>query len=169
LALLKIQLLAGRLLVVGAPLSMEEALTMETSLSKLENSLSKFQPQVLSILRVIAGLLFLSSGLQKWFGFPVANPNFANITLISMIGIAGLIETIGGVLVTVGLYTRAAAFIMSGEMAVAYWYYANRPAKGFMPIQNGGTLEVLFCFVFFYLVFAGAGVWSVDAIWRKKA
>ena len=74
----------------------------------METSLSKFQPQVLSILRIIAGLLFLSSGLQKWFGFPVANPNFANITLISMIGIAGLIETIGGVLVTVGLYTRAA-------------------------------------------------------------
>ena len=135
----------------------------------METSLSKFQPQVLSILRIIAGLLFLSSGLQKWFGFPVANPNFANITLISTIGIAGLIETIGGVLVTVGLYTRAAAFIMSGEMAVAYWYYANRPAKGFMPIQNGGTLEVLFCFVFLYLVFAGAGVWSVDAMLRKKA
>ena len=135
----------------------------------METSLSKFQPQVLSILRIIAGLLFLSSGLQKWFGFPVANPNFANITLISMIGIAGLIETIGGVLVTVGLYTRAAAFIMSGEMAVAYWYYGNRPAKGFMPIQNGGTLEVLFCFVFLYLVFAGAGVWSLDAMLRKKA
>jgi putative oxidoreductase len=80
---------------------MEGMLTMETNLSK-------FQPQVLSILRIIAGLLFLSSGLQKWFGFPIANPNFANITLISMIGIAGLIETVGGVLVTVGLYTRAA-------------------------------------------------------------
>ena len=134
----------------------------------METSLSKFQPQVLSILRIMAGLLFLSSGLQKWFGFPVANPNFANITLISMIGIAGLIEIIGGALVTVGLYTRVAAFIMSGEMAVAYWYYGNRPAKGFMPIQNGGTLEVLFCFVFFYLVFAGAGPWSLDVMWRKK-
>ncbi len=100
----------------------------------METSLSKFQPQVLSILRIIAGLLFLSAGLQKWFGFPVAVPNYANITLISMIGIAGLIELIGGALVTIGLYTRAAAFIMSGEMAVAYWYYANRPAKGLMPI-----------------------------------
>ena len=135
----------------------------------METSLSKFQPQVLSILRIIAGLLFLSAGLQKWFGFPVANPNYAKITLISMIGVAGLIELIGGALVTVGLYTRAAAFIMSGEMAVAYWFYANRSAKGFMPIQNGGTLEVLFCFVFFYLVFAGAGPWSLDALWRKKA
>ncbi len=135
----------------------------------MEAILSKFQPRVLSILRIIAGLLFLSSGLQKWFGFPVANPNFANITIISMIGVAGVIEIIGGVLVTLGLYTRAAAFIMSGEMAVAYWYYANRPAKGFMPIQNGGTLEVLFCFVFLYLVFAGAGMWSLDAMWRKEA
>ncbi len=114
----------------------------------------------------MAGLLFLSSGLQKWFGFPVASPNFAKITLFSMLGVAGLIEMIGGALVTVGLFTRAAAFIMSGEMAVAYWYYANRPAKGFMPIQNGGTLEVLFCFVFLYLVVAGAGAWSIDALPR---
>ena len=135
----------------------------------METNLSKFQPQVLSILRIMAGLLFLSSGLQKWFGFPIANPGFAHITLFSMLGLAGLIEIIGGSLVTVGLYTRAAAFIMSGEMAVAYWYYANRPAKGFMPIQNGGTLEVLFCFVFLYLIFAGAGAWSLDAMLRKKA
>ena len=134
----------------------------------METSLSRYQPQVLSILRIMAGLLFLSAGLQKWFGFPAAVPAYANIKLISMVGIAGLIELIGGALVTVGLYTRAAAFIMSGEMAVAYWYFANRPAKGFMPIQNGGTLEVLFCFVFFYLIFAAAGPWSLDAIWRKK-
>lgn len=131
--------------------------------------LNRYQPQVLSILRIVAGLLFLSAGLQKWFGFPNVNPNFAKITLFSMIGIAGLIEMIGGALVSVGLFTRAAAFIMSGEMAVAYWYYANRPARGFMPIQNGGTIEVLFCFVFLYLVFAGAGPWSLDALWRKKA
>jgi len=135
----------------------------------MQFDLSRYQPQVLSILRIMAGLLFLSSGLQKWFGFPVANPSFANITLFSMLGCAGLIEIIGGALVTVGLFTRAAAFMMSGEMAVAYWYFANRPAKGFMPIQNGGTLEVLFCFVFLYLVFAGAGPWSIDALRRKKA
>ena len=134
----------------------------------MESNLSKFQPQFLSILRIMTGLLFLSAGLQKWFGFPVTNPAFAKITLISMAGIAGLIETIGGALVTVGLYTRVAAFIMSGEMAVAYWYFANRPAKGFMPIQNGGTLEVLYCFVFLFFVFAGAGPWSLDALWRKK-
>ena len=85
-----------------------------------------------------------------------------------MVGIAGVIEIIGGALLTVCLFTLASAFMMSDEMAVAYWYYANRPAKGFMPIQNGGTLEVSFCFIFFYLIFAGAGSWSLDAIWRKK-
>jgi len=95
-------------------------------------------------------------------------PAAANITLFSMIGVAGCIELVGGALVTVGLFTRYAAFIMSGEMAVAYWFYANRPARGFMPIQNGGTVEVLFCFVFLYLVFAGSGSWSLDALLRKK-
>ena len=134
----------------------------------LEASLNKYQPQVLSILRIMAGLLFLSAGLQKWFAFPVANPSFANIQLLSMVGIAGLIEIIGGSLLTLGLFTRAAAFIMSGEMAVAYWYFANRPSRGFMPIANGGTLEVLYCFVFLYFIFAGAGAWSLDAVWRKK-
>ena len=79
-----------------------------------------------------------------------------------------LIELIGGALVAVGLFTRYAAFLMSGEMAVAYWIFANRPARGFTPIANGGTLEVLFCFVFLYLVFAGAGPWSLDALLRKK-
>jgi putative oxidoreductase len=106
--------------------------------------------------------------LQKWFEFSVANPSFANITLLSMLGIGGLIEIIGVALVTIGLFTRAATFIMSGEMAVAYWYFANRPSRGFMPIVNGGTLEVLYCFVSFYLVFAGAGVRSLDAVWRKE-
>lgn len=133
----------------------------------LESRLATYQPQVLSILRIMSGLLFLSAGLQKWFAFPAANPAFANIHLFSLIGIAGVIEIVGGSFVTVGLFTRAAAFFMSGEMAVAY--FMNRPQRGFMPIANGGTLEVLFCFVFFYLVFAGAGPWSLDALWRKRS
>jgi putative oxidoreductase len=135
----------------------------------MEATLDGFRPQLLSILRIMAGLLFLSAGIQKWFAFPVAMPAAANITLFSMIGIAGCIELVGGALVTVGLFTRYAAFIMSGEMAVAYWFYANRTARGFMPIQNGGTVEVLFCFIFLYLVFAGSGPWSLDALLRKKA
>jgi putative oxidoreductase len=134
----------------------------------LEARLSDYQPQALSILRIVAALLFLSSGLQKWFRFPAPNPAYANIQLLSMVGIAGIIEIVGGTLVTLGLYTRAAAFIMSGEMAVAYWYFSNRAARSFMPIASGGSLEVLYCFVFFYLVFAGAGPWSLDAVLRKK-
>lgn len=134
----------------------------------IEARLGKYQPQALSVLRIVMGLLYLCHGLQKWFAFPVAIPASANIKLLSMIGIAGVIEIIGGALVALGLYTRYAAFILSGEMAVAYWFYANRPSRGFLPIQNGGTLEVVYCFVFLYLVFAGAGVWSLDAQWRKK-
>jgi putative oxidoreductase len=133
-----------------------------------ETSLARYRPQLLSILRIMIGLLFLSHGLQKWFAFPVANPNFANIHLFTMLGIGGLIEIIGGALFTIGLFTRAAAFIMSGEMAVAYWYVTNRPAKGFMPLVNGGELETIYCFVFLYFVCAGAGPWSLDAIMRKK-
>jgi putative oxidoreductase len=135
----------------------------------MEATLDKYRPQMLSILRIMVGLLFMSAGIQKWFAFPVPMPAAANITLFSMFGVAGCIELIGGALVTVGLFTRYAAFIMSGEMAVAYWFYANRPARGFMPIQNGGTMEVLFCFVFLYFVFAGSGPWSLDALLRKKA
>jgi putative oxidoreductase len=137
-------------------------------MDEIRAKLREYEPQMLSILRIVAGLMFLSHGLQKWFGIPAPNAAFANITLLSMLGIAGLIEIIGGALVTVGLFTRAAAFLMSGEMAVAYWYYANRPSRGFAPIINGGTAEVLYCFVFLYLVFAGAGPWSLDAMWRKR-
>jgi putative oxidoreductase len=129
-------------------------------------NLDRFAPVVLSLLRIMSGLLFLSAGLQKWFAFPAANPAFANIKLTSLIGIAGIIEIVGGALVSAGLFTRCAAFVMSGEMAVAY--FLNRPARGFAPVVNGGTLEVMFCFVFLYLVFAGAGPWSLDAILRKK-
>ncbi len=108
----------------------------------------------------------MQHGLQKWFGIPVPSPAFANIQLLSLIGIAGCIEIIGGVLVTVGLFTRYAAFIMSGEMAVAYfWVHAPR---AFAPIVNNGELAVLYCFVFLYLVFAGGGPWRADAVWRKR-
>lgn len=134
----------------------------------LEARLNQYQPQMLSIFRIVVGLLFLQHGLQKWFGIPVPNPNFANIQLISMVGVAGIIETACGALVAVGLFTRYAALLASGEMAVAYLFYANRLARGFTPIVNGGNMEVLYCFAFLYLVFAGAGPWSLDAMLRKK-
>ena len=137
-------------------------------MAAIESRLAQFQPQMLSIFRVMVGLLFLQSGLQKWFGFPVPNPNFANIQLVSMIGVAGIIETTCGALVAVGLFTRYAALLASGEMAVAYFFYANRLARGFTPIANGGTMEVLYCFAFLLIAVAGAGPWSLDAMLRKK-
>jgi putative oxidoreductase len=133
----------------------------------LSASLNKYQPQMLSILRIIVGLMFLQSGLQKWFGIPSVNPAYANIQLISMVGAAGVIEIVCGSLVAIGLFTRFAAFIASGEMAYAYLIYANRMARSFAPLANGGNMEVIFCFVFLFLVFAGAGAWSLDA-WVQK-
>ncbi len=133
-----------------------------------EAKLNRYQPRMLSILRIMFGLLFLQPGLVKWFGFPVANPNFANIQLLSLIGIAGVIEIVGGVLVTAGLFTRYAAFIMSGEMAVSYFLNRTGAGKAFAPLLNGGNLEVAYCFVFLYVVFAGAGPWSLDAALRKR-
>ena len=133
-----------------------------------EAKLDRHQPRMLSILRIMFGLLFLQHGLVKWFGFPAANPNFANIQLFTMYGIAGIIEIVGGALVTVGLFTRYAAFIMSGEMAVSYFLNRTGAGKAFAPLLNGGNLEVAYCFVFLYLVFAGAGPWSLDAMLRKR-
>ena len=132
----------------------------------LETRLEEWRPQVLSIMRIVAGLMIMQHGLEKWFGIPAPNPMFANIQLLSLIGIAGVIEITAGALVTIGLFTRYAAFILSGEMAVAY-FWAHAP-RGFAPIVNGGTLAVLYCFVFLYLVFAGGGPWSLDALWRGK-
>ena len=134
-----------------------------------EAKLDRYQPRMLSILRIMFGLLFLQHGLVKWFGFPAANPNFANIQLLSLIGIAGVIEIVGGALVTAGLFTRYAAFIMSGEMAVSYFLNRTGAGKAFAPLLNGGNLEVAYCFVFLYVVFAGAGPWSLDAVLRKRS
>jgi putative oxidoreductase len=134
---------------------------------RLYRALDAWQPHVLSILRIIVGLLFLQHGLQKWFGIPAPNPNYANIQLFTMVGIAGVIEIVFAALFTAGLFTRFSAFIMSGEMAVAHLFYTKRFARHYAPLINGGELEVMYCFVFFYFVFAGAGLWSVDALLRK--
>jgi putative oxidoreductase len=134
----------------------------------IEEKLNKYQPQMLSIFRIVVGLMFLQHGMQKWFGIPAVNPAYANIQLFTMVGMAGALELICGSLVAVGLFTRYAALIASGEMAVSYWIYSNRMARGFAPMVNGGILEVMYCFAFLYLVFAGAGVWSLDALFRKK-
>jgi putative oxidoreductase len=121
---------------------------------------AKWAPRLLSVLRFVVALLFLQHGLTKLFGFPGAAPaNFNWFTLAP--GLASLIETFGSLALLFGFYTRAAAFIMSGEMAVAY-FIVHQP-RSFFPYNNGGDAAVLFCFVFLYLALVGGGEWSVDA------
>jgi putative oxidoreductase len=129
----------------------------ESSLSSLESRLSAFHPQFLAILRVITALLFISHGSAKLFGFPDAG---MNPPLLSLFGFAAVLEVVGGLLLVIGLFTRPVAFILAGEMAVAY-FMAHAP-HSFFPIINQGESAVLFCFIFLYLVFAGPGAWSLD-------
>src|SRR5215469_3195204 len=128
-------------------------------------AIERLAPYVLSILRIMVGLLFLEHGLSRLFGFPSAMPTPPVMTLYWF---AGSIEFIGGVLVTLGLFTRPAAFIMSGEMAFAY-FHSHAP-RGFFPILNGGDGAILYCFIFLYLAAAGAGPLSLDALlWRQRS
>jgi putative oxidoreductase len=116
-----------------------------------------WQPSALGILRIMAGLLFLEHGTAKFLGFP---PGMATPAMFGLIWFAGLIEIVGGVLVAVGLFTRWAAFIMSGEMAIAY-FHSHAP-QNFFPLENHGEAAILYCFVFLYLFVAGGGAWSLD-------
>jgi putative oxidoreductase len=121
-------------------------------------------PRVLSIVRIVAALIFMEHGTQKLFGFPPsANPAPA---LMSLSGIAGLLEVIGGPLLVLGLFTRPVAFILSGQMAFAYWL-AHAP-RSFFPVLNNGDAAILYCFLFLYLAFAGGGAWSVDRMMSGK-
>jgi putative oxidoreductase len=122
-----------------------------------------WSPRVLSILRIVVALLFIEHGTQKWFGIP-AGPG--PVPLNSLIGAAAMIETIGGVLLLLGLLTRPVAFVMCGEMAVAY-FMAHAPKSPF-PVVNQGEPAILFCFIFLYYVFEGAGSWSLDALFVKE-
>jgi putative oxidoreductase len=129
-----------------------------------ENQLGTvWAPRLLSVLRIMAALLFMAHGTMKLFGFPdSARPG---PELFSLMGFAGTLEVVGGALLVIGLFTRPVAFILSGMMAVAY-FMAHAP-QDFFPIKNGGESAILFCFVFLYLVAAGAGPWSVDAARRS--
>ena len=125
-------------------------------------SLSNWTPYALAVLRIVAGLIFLEHGTQKLLGFPSGERAFVDAMTLSWW--AGVFELILGALITLGLFTRVAAFIAAGEMAVAYWI-AHAP-QNFFPVNNGGDAAILYCFVFLFLVFAGPGRWSIDA-WRQ--
>jgi len=127
--------------------------------------LEKYQPQLLALLRIVVALLFMEHGLAKLFHFPVPQPGVPD-PLPTLLVAAAWIEVVFGALITVGLFTRLAAFIAAGEMAVAY--FIQHSPRGFWPIVNGGEGAILFCFVFLYLAAAGPGAWSVDGM-RGKA
>jgi putative oxidoreductase len=120
-------------------------------------------PRMRSVFRIVVALLYLQHPLAKFFGFPHVAA-FDNLQPFSLVWVAGVIEIICAPLLLIGLFTRLVAFILSGEMAVAY--FMLRPPRGFFPLLNGGEAEVFYCFAFLYLAFAGAGVWSIDYFWR---
>jgi putative oxidoreductase len=125
--------------------------------------LKPYAAQLLSVLRIMTGLLVLQHGTTKYLNFPAGPMN--NASYQTMSGAAGLFELLCGALVVIGLFTRPAAFLLSGMTAVAY-FYAHAP-RGFFPLLNAGELAALYCFVFLYLVAAGGGAWSIDRILRK--
>ena len=126
--------------------------------------LDGFAPKMLSILRIMTGLLFLEHGTQKFLSFPPGERAGSGLMLDNVAAYAGIVELVAGILIAIGLLTRPAAFLASGTMAVAY-FYAHAP-QNFFPVNNMGDTAILYCFVFLYFVFAGPGPWSVDAMRR---
>ena len=128
---------------------------------------SRFAPDLLSLLRIVAAYCFLLHGSAKFLGVPHV-AMFDNVQLMSLPGIGGVIELVGGVLLLLGLFSRVVAFIMSGEMAVAYFIAHASKSNPVFPILNGGEAAVLFCFIFLYIAAAGGGPWSLDSIRYKR-
>ena len=136
--------------------------------NSMANGPGRWAPQAQGLLRIVAAYLFLQHGTAKLLHIPHV-AMFDQVQLVSLIGLAGLIEIVGGVLLLVGLFTRPAALIMSGEMAVAYFMSHAPGGNVLMPMLNEGELAVLYCFVFLFFAVAGAGAWSVDAARRPPA
>jgi putative oxidoreductase len=128
--------------------------------SKGLKTMTTWAPRVLSALRIVAALLFMEHGLMKLFHFPIAQSGLPDPLPVQLV-VAALLEVVGGALLTLGLGTRAVAFVCSGQMAAAY-LMAHAPA-GFWPAANGGGEAILYCFIFLYIAFAGGGAWSLDA------
>ena len=130
------------------------------------NFMQSWSPRLLSVLRIIAALLVMEHGLMKLFHFPIPQPGAAD-PLPPLMMVAALLEVVGGGLLALGLFTRPVAFILSGEMAVAY--FMAHASQSFWPAVNGGDAAILFCFIFLYLSAAGPGPWSVDAMRGRAA
>jgi putative oxidoreductase len=130
-------------------------------MTSLYASLEKGRPYILSVLRIVIALLFIEHGVQKYFGFPSAGP-----PMTTLLYVQGVIEIVGGILLLIGAYTRVVAFILAGDMAVAY-FIAHFP-RSFFPAVNGGDAAILYCFAFFYIFFAGGGAWSLDRAALKQ-
>jgi len=135
-------------------------------MSVYQSSPSPWPDRMLAILRIVAGLVFISAGTMKLFGFPHSPVQMPPFTLLSEIGIAGILETFGGLLIVLGLLTRPVAFVLAGEMAVAYFQF-HFP-QSFYPTVSNGVPAVLYCFLFLYLAVAGGGAWSLDSMISRR-
>ena len=133
-------------------------------MANLKSFIAKCSPAVQSIMRIVIALLFIEHGAQKLFGFPVAIEGFS-LSLFSLLGLAAILEFFGGLFVLLGLFTRSVAFILSGEMAFAY--FKAHALRSFWPVVNQGELAIVYCFVFLFFAFAGGGPWSLDRVMRK--
>lgn len=133
-------------------------------MSSLQTLRSSWAPRLLSVLRFVVGLLYMQHGLNKLFDFPPTAHHHAYVLMSLYPGLAGVLETFGGGLIVLGLFTRPVAFILSGEMAVAY--FMSHAPHGFFPLLNGGERAVFYCFTFLYLFVAGGGAWSLDRLRR---
>jgi putative oxidoreductase len=131
----------------------------------MTETMAAWAPRALSVLRIFTGLMIIEHGMAKLLGWPVVEA-FAQLRLFSLLGLAGIIELVGGALLILGLFTQPAAFIVSGEMAVAY-FMVHAP-QNFLPLINGGNLVIMYCFSCLYLACAGGGPWSLDALIGKK-
>jgi putative oxidoreductase len=136
----------------------------------IDSTAARHAPHAQALLRIVSGFLFMMHGIAKLFHVPHV-PMYDGVPLVSLLGLAGVIEMVGGALLIVGLFTRIAAFVLSGEMAVAYFMAHASKGDPLMPMLNQGEPAVLFCFIFLFLAAAGAGAWSIDARrsrwWRR--
>jgi putative oxidoreductase len=130
--------------------------------------LDRYQPHALAVLRIVTALAFMAHGTQKMFGFPASQMGSGGFELLSLMGLAAILEVFGGLAILAGFLTRPVAFVLAGEMAYAYWLMHVPMGGSIIPVANGGDAAVLFCFVFLYLVFAGPGAWSVDGLRAAK-